>query len=159
MTNRTLVAGFGNELRGDDGFGVEVVRELARRGLDGAASLVEVGTAGLQLVQHLLDGYDRLIIVDAAARGGSPGSVYVLAVDDVAPSLDAGDIHVAVPSRALAMARGVGALPETVFIVGCEPKHVDDLTTELSPEVRAGVDRAVDEVRRLIDGRTETRHD
>jgi hydrogenase maturation protease len=112
---------------------------------------VEIGTAGLQLVQHLLDDYQRLIIVDAASRGGRPGSVYVLAVHEVPPTTDAGDIHLAVPSRALAMAQGVGRLPDSIFIVGCEPKHVDELTTELSPEVRAGVDRAVREVRRLID--------
>ena len=28
MNPRTLIAGFGNVLRGDDGFGVEVVRRL-----------------------------------------------------------------------------------------------------------------------------------
>lgn len=147
---RTLIAGFGNELRGDDGFGVEVVRRLQHKDLGPDVHVVEIGTGGLQLVQHLLDGYDQLIIVDAIARGGEAGSICLLAVDDVATSRDHGDIHLAVPSRALAMARGIDALPATVFIVGCEPGCVDELTTELSAGVRAVVDEAVVQVQRLL---------
>jgi hydrogenase maturation protease len=155
---RTLIAGFGNELRGDDGFGIEVVRRLQRKDLGPDVHVIEIGTAGLQLVQHLLDAYDRLIIVDAIARGGAAGSIIVLAVDDVAASHDAGDMHLAVPSRALAMARGIGALPAKVFIVGCEPGCVDELITELSADVRAAVDEAITQVQRLLPAAVTEQH-
>jgi|SRR5262249_979070 len=146
---RTLVAGFGNVLRGDDGFGVEVVRRLQQEDLGPAVDVMEIGTAGIRLVQQLLDRYERLVIVDAMSRGGEAGSVYVLSVDDVAPAATV-DMHTAVPASALAMARSMGALPGFVFMVGCEAGETDELTTELSSGVRAAVDIAVDHVRRLI---------
>ena len=150
---RTLVAGFGNVLRGDDGFGVEVVRRLGELepplpGVD----LMEVGTAGIRLAQELLTPYDRLVIVDAMTRGGPPGTVYVNAVESV-DSVAEVDLHLAVPTRALSVAKALGALPREVFIVGCEPAVVDELTTALSPVVAAAVDTALRHVRRLLGAR------
>lgn len=147
---RTLIAGFGNELRGDDGFGVAVLHRLAADGPPGdGVELLEVGTGGIRLAQELLDRYDRLIIVDAMARGGSPGSVYVLEVESV-DSLTEVDLHLATPSRALSVAKALGALPQQVFMVGCEPREVDELTTELSPAVRDAVDTAIRKIHDLV---------
>ena len=148
---RTLVAGFGNVLRGDDGFGVEVIRrlresDLVRDGVD----FMEVGTAGIGLAQELLTPCERLIIVDAMKRGGPPGSVYVSEVESVEPATEV-DMHMAVPARALAVAKALGALPREVFIIGCEPAEVDELTTELTPPVAAAVETALEHVRRLLD--------
>jgi hydrogenase maturation protease len=147
---RTLVAGFGNVLRGDDGFGVEVVRRLRESERPLAdVDLMEVGTAGIRLAQELLTPYDRLIVVDAMARGGAPGTVYVSEVQSVESAGEV-DMHLAVPARALAVAKALGALPRRVFIVGCEPGDVDELTTELTPAVQAAVEIALEHVRRLV---------
>lgn len=147
-----LVAGFGNVLRGDDGFGVEVVRRLHEPGAvpDGTV-LLEVGTGGIALAQELLSPYDRLIVVDAMARGGPPGTLYVLQVDRV-EALRSVDMHMAVPSRALGLAQALGGLPREVFMVGCEPVVVEDLQMELSAAVEASVGPAVTAVRRLLEG-------
>ena len=150
MSARILVAGFGNVLRGDDGFGVEVVRRLQS---DGAvlpnATVLEVGTGGVALAQELLTPYDCVVIVDAMRRGGAPGTVYVVAVDAVETLRDV-DMHMAIPSRALGLAKALGALPAQVFMVGCEPLEVDELEMTLSPAVGDAVDYAVREVRRLL---------
>lgn len=147
---RVLVAAFGNQLRGDDGFGIAVLRRIeASRAAHDRVRLLEVGTAGLRLAQELLTPCDRLIVIDAMTRGGAPGTVYVLQVDDVPPAT-AVDMHLAVPSQALAVARALGALPPETFLVGCEPEEVDELTTELSARVRAAVDVAATHVHALI---------
>jgi hydrogenase maturation protease len=160
---RTLVAGFGNVLRGDDGFGVEVVRRLEAHlhetapggGTSGDVELLEVGTGGIRLAQELCGGYDRLIVVDAMQRGGAPGAVYVLAVEAL-PACDPRDArvdaHLVVPSRALALARALGVLPDDVVLVGCEPEPdtLDELTLELSPRASAGAAEAVRAVVRLL---------
>lgn len=146
---RTLIAGFGNVLRGDDGFGVEVVRRLGEDGVPPGVDLMEVGTAGIRLAQELLTPYDRLVIVDAMSRGGVPGMVYVTAVESVESAAEV-DLHLAVPARALSVAQALGALPREVFIVGCEPAEVDELTTALTPPVQAAVDTALAHVRRLL---------
>ena len=152
---RTLVAGFGNVLRGDDGFGVEVIRRLeATATLGDDVGLMEVGTGGIRLAQELLTPYEQLIIVDAMARGGTPGSLYVLEVESVDSTAEV-DLHLAVPSRALSVAKALGALPSHVFIVGCEPAEVDELTMELSAPVRDAVDAAVRHIQRLVTNRAQ----
>jgi hydrogenase maturation protease len=147
---RTLIAGFGNVLRGDDGFGVEVAKRIAAeyRG-NASVEVVEVGTGGIRLVQALLDGYDRLIVVDAARRARAPGAISVLEVDGV-PAVDAVDMHTAVPAQALSLAAACGVLPRHVFIVACEPEEVDELSLELSPAVLRAVESAMAHVRALI---------
>ena len=148
---RTIVAGFGNVLRGDDGFGVEVVRRLQEAGSAPKGTVcMEVGTGGLVLAQELLTPCDRLVIVDAMTRGGVPGSVYVLRVDGVA-ALRSLDLHMAVPARVLELAKALGALPRDVYLVGCEPAVVDDLTMELSPMVQKAVDSALRDVQTLLE--------
>ncbi len=154
---RVVVAAFGNELRGDDGFGIAVLRSIeASRETQAHVRLLEVGTAGLRLAQELLTPCDRLIVIDAMTRGETPGTVYVLKVEDVPEARDV-DMHLAVPSRALSVAKALGALPPETFLVGCEPDEVDELTMELSDRVRAAVDVAANHVRRLIEERHELR--
>lgn len=146
-----VVAGFGNVLRGDDGFGVEVVRRLQAGGPAPEGTVfLEVGTGGLALAQELLTPCDRLVIVDAMSRGGSSGTVYVLRVEDVEPARSV-DMHMTIPSRALGLAMAMGTLPREVFLVGCEPGAVDDLTMELSEPVQKAVDSAVVQVQTLLE--------
>lgn len=149
MTRRMLVAGFGNVLRGDDGFGVEVVRRLQHGGTPQGTVCLEVGTGGVALVQELMTPYDRLVIVDAMTRGGKPGDVYVLRVDGVGPARSV-DMHMAVPARVLELATSMGTLPREVFMVGCEPAIVDDLTMVLSEAVEQAVAPALRDVRALL---------
>ena len=147
---RTLIAGFGNVLRGDDGFGVEVLRRLGERGVaSDTVELLDVGTGGIRLAQELITPYDRLIIIDATTRGGPPGTVYSLIVDAVAPTREI-DMHTTVPSRALEVAQAFGPLPREIFLVGCEPASVDELTTDLTPVVAAAVGEAVRRVEELL---------
>lgn len=147
---RMLVAGFGNVLRGDDGFGVAVVRRLQDEGTapDGTVCL-EIGTGGVALAQELMTPCDRLVIVDAMAKGGAPGSLYVLRVDGVAAARSV-DMHMAVPARVLELAQVMGTLPREVYMVGCEPATLDELTMDLSAPVRAAVAPALRDVRALL---------
>lgn len=147
---RTLIAGFGNVLRGDDGFGVEVLRRLAERGVaSDSVELLDVGTGGIRLAQELQTPYDRLIIIDATTRGGPAGAVYTLAVDGVRSTREI-DMHTTVPSRALEVAQAFGPLPREIYLVGCEPASVDELTLALSPVVEAAVDTAIRQIEALI---------
>ena len=143
--SRTLVAGFGNVLRGDDGFGIAVIRRLEQEPLPGGVRLLEVGTGGIHLAQELLSPYDHLIVVDAMTRGGAPGTLYTLQVDEVAAATHV-DLHAAIPPRALAIAKALGGLPPRVHLVGCEPHDVDELMADLSEPVRNAIGPAVQSI-------------
>ena len=159
-----LVAGVGNLLRADDGFGIAVVQHLARRpDLLPTVTVVEIGIGGISLVHELLSGYDVLLIVDALDRGGAPGTIYLL--EPQVPDLAQwpfeqrqdflADMHMTTPSRALILARALGVLPPTVYLLGCQPTTCDDLVIGLSAPVERAVapcvERLVSEIHRLVD--------
>ena len=61
---KTLVAGLGNVLLGDDGFGVEVAHRLRAAPLPARVRVEDFGVRGIHLVYELLEPYDAVILVD-----------------------------------------------------------------------------------------------
>lgn len=152
MTQRVLVAGLGNVSFGDDGFGVEVAQRLAREPIPEGVAVVDFGVRAMHLALELLDEPDLLVLVDAAARGGVPGTLYVIdpemELKDVRRALPDG--HTVNPFAVLAILRWVrGRLPPT-RIVGCEPGELSE-PMRLSDSVKEAVEPAMNIVRRLID--------
>lgn len=147
---RVLIAGMGNELRGDDGFGVAVARLVAEHDLGADVTVREFGIAGIHLVQELLSGYDALLLLDAVERGSEPGTLHLLepevkALDGltVQERMDfLADVHWADPGRALMLARALGVLPPRVLILGCQPEALDDLSLVLTPPVESALPEA-----------------
>lgn len=81
---KPLVLGLGNDLLGDDGFGILAARELTRE-LDGTADVVETALHGVALLD-LLIGYDRAVIIDAINTGRCPaGTILELGPEDFKP--------------------------------------------------------------------------
>ena len=80
---KILVAGVGNVLQADDGFGVEVARILMTRPQPDGVVVTETGIGGVALVQDLMVGYDACILVDAVDRGRPPGTIMVIEPDVV----------------------------------------------------------------------------
>ena len=159
---RVLVAGMGNILRRDDGFGVAVARRLQDADLPSHVTVIEVGTGGISLVQELMapPGYDVLLLLDAVQGDGPAGRVVVLDAD--VPDLDdfpdavrrdyLADMHYAVPSRALVLAKALGVLPAKTLIVGCQPEEYEAFEIGLSRAVNEAVEAAVERVRLLVAG-------
>lgn len=159
---RVLIAGVGNVLRGDDGFGVEVAHRLEEMTLPAGIRVVETGIGGIALVQELQEGWDALIVIDTVDRSRAPGTVMVIEPDIV--DVDAlswserhdllADMHLATPGRALMLARALGVLPPVVRLVGCQPVDAERVGIGLDPMMVSSVDVAVqqvlDEVTRLI---------
>jgi hydrogenase maturation protease len=153
VTGRTLVAGIGNIFLGDDGFGVEVATRLATSpGLPDGVRVADYGISGMHLAYDLAEGYETMILVDAAPRGGEPGTVYVLEVDTT-PRQDRGTLHFdghgMQPDVVLGMLDMLGAGIGRVLVVGCEPASTRE-GIGLSAPVAAAVDRAVDIVLGLV---------
>ena len=148
--HRVLVAGVGNVLNGDDGFGVQLAWRLAKRALPEGVKVIETGIGGMSLVQELMLGYDAVLLLDAHQSGGTPGTVRLLepALPDLS-DLDAhqlrdyfADTHYATPMRALALLDRLGRLPRSVAVIGCEPTPQEGIAIELSAPVAAALDEA-----------------
>ena len=149
--SRTLVAGIGNIFLSDDGFGVEVVRRLAKERLPDSVEVRDFGIRALHLAYELVDGnYETTILIDAAPRGGSPGTVYLIepALDGV-PEAPAADAHAMSFEAVLAMQRMLGGAPGRILVLGCEPLSVEE-GMALSEPVAAAVDEAVALIHELV---------
>lgn len=159
MKPRVLVACVGNIFLGDDGFGVEVARRLAGEGLPEWVRVEDFGIRGVHLAYEVLEGYETLILVDAAPRGERPGTVYVIEPEiDPEAGAPGGDLaHAAMmdahgmqPDTVLALLDSLGGRAGRVLVVGCEPATVEE-GIGLSEPVARAVDQAVHAIRDLID--------
>ena len=169
---RVLVAGIGNVFLGDDGFGVEVAQRLAGESFPPNVVVRDFGFRGIDLTYALLDGYDAAILVDAAPRGGAPGTIYVIepridaaaAADPRALALEAHSLN---PDKVLSLVHALGGNIAFLRVVGCEPESIggetDAMSMGLSEPVRAAIDPALLLIRSIVLGllrspafRTET---
>ncbi len=160
MTGQLLVAGVGNIFLGDDGFGVEVAGLLASR-LPGWVRVADYGIRGMHLAYDLA-GYSSAILIDTTARGGIPGTIYLIepdlasepaspdgADDDALATSPLFNAHGMQPDVVVSMLRMLGVQARQILIVGCEPASVD-YGIGLSEPVAAAVDEAVQVVLDLI---------
>ena len=139
MVYDTLIIGLGNPLRGDDGVGVRVVQELAMQPLPSNVRAVDGGTQGLGLV-NLMEDQQRVILVDAADVGRSPGEFVRFTLDEARLLGDHQhlSIHAAGVHDALLLAQVLNMLPPDVIIFGVQPSHFE-WDSSLSPEVEAAL--------------------
>jgi hydrogenase maturation protease len=143
-----LVAGVGNIFLGDDAFGSEVARHLAHEPWPDGVRVVDYGIGGIHLAYDLLEGCDLLVLVDTVSRGGPPGDVYVIEVDDA--DRDRGlDAHSMDPVAMFASVETLGGTVPRTLLVGCEPASVEE-EIELSPAVAGAIEVAAAAVREIV---------
>jgi len=136
---QTLIIGYGNPLRGDDGLGWHVAQRLRTLIQDPD---VEILTLHL-LTPELMDPISRagrVIFIDACA-GPVPGEIQERTIE---PQAGAGAAfsHHATPAALLAGARALyGRAPQTTLITVTGADF--SLSDQLSPAVRARIDEVV----------------
>jgi len=144
---KLLVAGIGNILFGDDGFGPEVARVLAAEPIEGV-KIEDYGIRGLHLAYELVSGYDRAFLIDAVPRGGEPGTLYVVEPESSETSASP-DPHRMDLENVFAFLKLTGGEAPPITIVGCEPSTAGEVMGLTEP-VRAAVRPAVELIRRLV---------
>jgi hydrogenase maturation protease len=151
---RILIACVGNIFLGDDGFGTEVAKRLERRPQPPGVILKDFGIRALDLAYALLDPYDLIILVDACARSGEPGTVYLLEPDQTEATVPDAlvNAHAMNPTGVLRIVKSMGGPSGKVLILGCEPLDLgsDEGKLGLSDPVLAAVDQAVAMIETLV---------
>jgi hydrogenase maturation protease len=159
-TKQILVAGIGNIFLGDDAFGVEVVRQLLQFPQRDGVRVVDFGIRSYDLAYAIMDGYDAVILVDAAARGQAPGTVYLIEPDlNEISNLEAEVVnaHSLNPVKVLQMVRSLGGQHGRLYLVGCEPAVLETENGELglSATVQAAVPKAIEMIQSLLSDLTD----
>ncbi len=151
---RILIAGVGNIFRGDDAFGVEVVRRLAGRTLPASVRVADFGIRGHDLAYAILEEYDAVILVDAVERGGEPGTVYTLQLnlnEAAGPDNSVGGHGIELPA-VFQLVQALGGSDSPICLVGCEPAELGseyEGAMGLSAPVAAAIHQAIERVELL----------
>jgi hydrogenase maturation protease len=150
---KTIIAGIGNRLMGDDGFGPRVTDLLTQIVLPDHIEVRDMGTAGITIASDLAE-FTRAIFVDAMEMDGSPGEIWVSRLHVDSPTeyiidLSRTTLHAAKLEGLLKFAKAVDTLPEEVYLVGCKPKSTE-VGIELSREVEEATHLAVEKILELI---------
>jgi len=137
------VLGIGNILLQDEGFGVRIVEELHRRYLfPDDVQVLDGGTLGMDLLRFI-SGSEKLLVVDAIAGSGPPGSFYRLAGQEVqAYFSEKVSLYEMGIRDVLAALEVLGHPVAEVVVLGVEPA-VLELGLELTPVVAAAVEKTV----------------
>jgi hydrogenase 3 maturation protease len=76
---RTVFCGVGNDLRGDDGVGLRVARDLSVQGLDVGVSVIICGELPENYLQDIVDlDPECVVFLDAANVGEPPGTIMII---------------------------------------------------------------------------------
>lgn len=125
---KILVLALGNPLRGDDGVGSAVLECLGETAVSPPnITLIDGGTPGLETALTL-QGYDKVIVIDAANIRANPGVWRRFSLSDVSLVQQAnmnGTLHDAGLAEALALAEALGILPPEIILYAIQPESVD----------------------------------
>jgi hydrogenase maturation protease len=160
LETKTLICGFGNSLRRDDGLGAYVIDQLAEQELPDYITLRDFGTSGFRAALEMGD-YDRVIVIDAIRAGGKPGTLYRMVlnheniVSNNLPGSFVISMHEVGLEKALATASLSARFPKEIVILGCEPCDVSFGLTQ-SKIVKGAVRRLLELVLSEIEERKHT---
>ena len=156
--SRIVVIGIGQELRGDDAAGLEIVRQWQIKHPDTARQVhVELSPLpGLGLLD-LLEGAQTAILVDAVHSTEKPGTVHTVTMENLASfSPGTSTAHGFGVAETLALGKKVSpeSLPEHVILLGIEIQQIE-LGQPLSSVVRASIPQAIQILEETVRGFTE----
>lgn len=147
--DRTRVIGLGNTILRDDGVGVFVAREVARRAP--WVDVVETETAGFGLMEEMA-GWDRVVLVDAVQfEGVAPGTVVRIDPRDLKTSLRLRSVHEVDLPTVLELGRRMGlAMPREVVVFGIRVEDARTFGEGLTVAAAQGRDEAVARVLEVL---------
>jgi len=145
----TLIIGIGHPDRGDDAAGRIVAARLGDRA-PADVEVVETDGEAAKLLD-LMEGRDRVIVVDACLSGATPGLIHSLDANagPLPRPMFAMSSHAIGLVESVELARVLGILPRRCQVLAIEAARFD-LGAGLSPPVAAAVDEAVERILALL---------
>jgi hydrogenase maturation protease len=146
-----LIICLGNPLMRDEGIGIHLASELTAHLSDNPdVEVMDLGTGGFSVI-HAIAGRDKIIFVDCAIMGQTPGMIRRFTPEQVHSkkvrmrySLHEGDLL-----NTLELSRSLGQCPDDIVIFGIEPKEIapgESLTNELEKNIQQYVQTILKEL-------------
>ncbi len=143
---KTIILGVGNQILGDDGVGIHVVKELKKHLQNNSnVTIDEAITGGMNLLDLLL-GYEKAIIVDAVkSDDAKEGEVKRIPLGDF-KTMHSCNPHDVSLTEAIEMAEKLGEkrIPTEIVVIGIMMKQIPcEFKENLSSNIASAVPKAV----------------
>jgi hydrogenase maturation protease len=149
---KILVVGTGNLLLKDEGAGIHAAKALGSRFIfSPEIEIIDGGTMGLDLLP-LMEGREKVLIIDAVDFGREPGFCGTVEGDRVPPLLGLQPaVHDVGITGMLAAARwSLSRMPD-LCLAGIQPASLE-VGIELTPRVQAGMDTFIETIVEVLQG-------
>ncbi len=143
-SQRSLILGIGNTIRGDDAVGILIARELKNTISDQNIVVEEVSELGLNLVD-LASGFSKLIIIDSIkTANGKAGYIHKLDPNNFKRGQYSYSTHKLGLPTLIEMAKTLNLdLPEEIVIYAVEIEKNDEFEEKLSLSVQNSIPRVI----------------
>ncbi len=150
-SQQIMILGVGCILCSDEGFGIRVIEKLQELyEFPDNVSIVDGGVLGISLLGVISEA-DQLIVVDVIRNKGEVGSLYRLEGDQIQERIRAkNSLHQIDFLEALTLCQALDKVPKTV-IVGVEPKDIETLSIDLTPQIQTKIDPVINMVLSELD--------
>ncbi|MGA1848688.1 MAG: hydrogenase maturation protease [Thermoplasmatota archaeon] len=144
---RKAVIGVGNEFMGDDGIGPLIISRLGEiDGFPTDVDLIDEGSGGMRII-HDMEGYDKVLIIDAADFGGAPGEFRIFNPEDIdtVKKISGRSLHEMDLIKTIELARMMGRAPSEIMIMAIQPERVE-MSQKISGPILERIDDLLDEI-------------
>lgn len=144
---KLLFLGLGNPILSDDAVGIRVVDKIKSiMGDSNGIDFVTGSMAGLRILD-VIQGYNELVIVDAIEKGGEPGTLYKIPIEDLEGTLHLTSLHSINLVTAIELGRKMSLkIPKRISIYGIEVKDVVKFSEKMTPEVEESIPKNAEEI-------------
>lgn len=146
-SNSILVMGVGNYLMGDEGIGVHVIQEMAKKKLPEYVDILDGGTGGFLLL-NCFEVYPTIIFIDATMDGKPEGTISLIRpkfASDFPSALSVHDVGLKDMIEAVYLMDHVPDIH--LFTVSIE--ELNPMTIELNKKVNDIIPKIIDNILEL----------
>lgn len=135
------LVGIGNYSMTDDSIGLRVVEHISEKGLARGFEVIDIADEGLRLTYYFTPETEKIVVIDAAELGLSPGEIKVFRPEEARSekSLSGITTHEGDVMKVIAFARELGMPIPPIEIMGIQPASMEQ-GMDLSPVLRDRLD-------------------
>jgi len=146
-----IIIGYGNTLRGDDGVGVKIVRQMETMDFPNRIKIINGGCRGIDVLINTGE-FEKLIIIDSVMSGGKEGVLYRMTLPTLSEINDE-DLFLHTPSWISFLKSEVESCRSSCWLrmvfYGIEIKNTT-LGTELSPKIASKIPEYINSILKEI---------
>lgn len=135
-----LFLGIGNSILTDDAAGIKIIENIKEMVGKSGKFDFDTGNVNSFRIIDIIEGYRKVVIVDAIKNGGKVGTLYKIPFQQLANKSDSSSIHTIDLATAVKFGNEMGInLPSQISIYGVEVEDTETFSENLTPEVKKAI--------------------